>query len=510
MSEILEQPSRPIRKVLIANRGEIAVRVIRACRELGIRTVAVFSDADRAALHVRYADEAYHIGPPPPRESYLMIDKIIDVARRSQADAIHPGYGFLSEREAFSAACQDAGIIFIGPRPESIATMGDKQAARATVKKAGVPTIPGTEMGLRNDEIIAAANTVVGYPLIVKAAAGGGGKGMRIVRRPEDLEGALAAARREAENAFGDGTVYLERLLEGARHIEIQILADMHGNTIHLGERDCSIQRRHQKLVEESPSPFLDDDLRRRMGTMAIKAAEAVNYLNAGTIECLVDKDRNFYFLEMNTRIQVEHAVTEIVYGVDLVKEQIRIARGRKMGLSQQELHIQNHAIECRINAEDPFNRFLPSTGTVSVHLAPTGPGIRLDSGIYAGYEVTPYYDSMLSKLICWGKTRPEAIRKMSRALQEYRIMGLKTNIPFHQRLMDSHHFISGKFDIGFVERVNIMEPGAADERNEEIAAIVATLVAHQNAQHAAQVISPNERDTSNWKWIGRYERMHR
>jgi acetyl-CoA carboxylase biotin carboxylase subunit len=510
MTDQANSPSRPIRKVLIANRGEIAVRVIRACRELGIRTVAVFSDADRAALHVRYADEAYHIGPPPPRESYLKIDTIIDVARKAGVDAIHPGYGFLSEREAFAGACQDVGIIFIGPRPEAIATMGDKQAARATVKKAGVPTIPGTEMGLRDEEIIYAAHNIVGFPLMVKAAAGGGGKGMRIVRRPEDLESSLAAARREAENAFGDGTVYLERLLEGARHIEFQVLADMHGNTIHLGERDCSIQRRHQKLVEEAPSPFLDDDLRRRMGEMAVKAAQSVNYLNAGTIECLVDKDRNFYFLEMNTRIQVEHAVTEIVYGVDLVKEQIRIARGRKMGLTQEGLRIVNHAIECRINAEDPFNRFLPSTGTVEVHLAPTGPGIRLDSGIYAGYEVTPYYDSMLAKLICWGHTRPEAIRKMSRALEEYRIMGLKTNIPFHQRLMDSHHFISGKVDIGFVERVNIMEGERQNARNSEIAAIMATLVAHHEAQQAAQIISPNQRDTSNWKWVGRYERMHR
>ncbi len=503
-------PSRQITKVLIANRGEIAVRVIRACRELGIRTVAVYSDADRAALHVRYADEAYYIGPPPPRESYLKIDTIIDVARKSGADAIHPGYGFLSEREAFSAACADAGIIFIGPRPDSIAAMGDKQSARTIVKKAGVPTIPGTEMGLGDDAIIHAANHEIGFPLMVKAAAGGGGKGMRIVRRAEDLESALAAARREAENAFGDGTVYLERLLEGARHIEFQILADLYGNTIHLGERDCSIQRRHQKLVEEAPSPFLDDDLRRRMGEMAVRAAQAVDYVNAGTIECLVDKNKNFYFLEMNTRIQVEHAVTELVTGVDLVREQIRIARGRRLDISQDDIRITNHAIECRINAEDPYNRFLPSTGTVTVHLAPTGPGVRLDSSIYAGYEVTPYYDSMLAKLVCWGATRPEAIRRMSRALGEYRIMGLKTNLPFHQKLMDSHHFISGKVDIGFIENNPLLMRESEDRSNDEIAAILATLVTHQQQQHAAQVISPNERDTSNWKWVGRYERMHR
>jgi acetyl-CoA carboxylase biotin carboxylase subunit len=499
----------PITKVLIANRGEIAIRVIRACRELGIRTVAVYSDADRQALHVRYADEAYHIGPPAPRESYLVIDKLLDVAKRSGADAVHPGYGFLSEREAFAQACIDAGITFIGPRPHAIATMGDKQSARETVKKAGVPVIPGTEPGLTDEELGNAARDHVGFPLMVKAAAGGGGKGMRVVRSIEELPGALGAAHREAENAFGDGTVYLERLVEGARHIEFQILADMHGNTIHLGERECSIQRRHQKLVEESPSPFLDDDLRLRMGEMAVKAAQSVDYLNAGTIECLVDKDRNFYFLEMNTRIQVEHAVTEMVTGVDLVKEQIRIARGRRMSHTQDEIHINGHAIECRINAEDPFNRFLPSTGEIALHLPPTGPGVRLDSGIYAGYEVTPYYDSMLAKLIVWGASRSEAIRCLSRALKEYRIMGLKTNIPFHQKLVDSHHFISGKFDTSFVE--HYFNPSTDPARQvPEIAAILATLVEHHNKQQAAQIISPNERDTSNWKWVGRYERIHR
>src|SRR5215475_6437691 len=350
-----------ITKVLVANRGEIAVRIIRACKELGIQTVAVYSDADRAALHVRYADEAYHIGPPPPRESYLVIDKIIYVARKSGADAIHPGYGFLSEREAFSQACIDAGITFIGPRPHAIQTMGDKQAARETVKKAGVPIVPGTEPGLTDEEIVYAANNIVKYPLLVKAAAGGGGKGMRVVRSADELESALAAAHREAENAFGDGTVYLERLVEGARHIEFQILADMHGHTIYLGERECSIQRRHQKLVEEAPSPFMDDDLRLKMGKMAVKAAQSVEYLNAGTIECLVDKDKNFYFLEMNTRLQVEHGVTELVTGVDLVKEQIRIARGRRMGPTQNSMNPTGWAIECRVNAEDPYNNFMPS-----------------------------------------------------------------------------------------------------------------------------------------------------
>lgn len=500
--------TRQLTKVLIANRGEIAVRIIRACRELGIRTVAVFSDADRRALHVRYADEAYHIGPPPPRESYLSIGKLIDIARRSGADAIHPGYGFLSEREAFAGACQEAGIIFVGPPPDAIRTMGDKQTARETVKKAGVPIVPGTEPGLGDEELLRAAEKI-GYPVMVKAAAGGGGKGMRIVRAPEDLPAALASAHREAENAFGDGTVYLEKMIENARHIEIQVLADMHGNTIWLGERECSIQRRHQKLVEEAPSPFVNEEMRRKMGAVAVAAAQAVNYVNAGTIEFIVDKNRNFYFLEMNTRLQVEHPVTELVTGVDLVKEQLRISRGRKMDPTQESIQIRGHAIECRINAEDPYNNFLPSIGTVSLHLAPTGPGVRLDSGIYAGYEVTPYYDSMLGKLVVWGSNRPQAIRRLSRALSEYRIMGLKTNLPFHQKLVDSHHFISGKFDTSYIEQYFSPEIDQT-HLDPESAAIIATLVAHQDRQKAAQIIAPPERDTSNWKWIGRYERMHR
>jgi acetyl-CoA carboxylase, biotin carboxylase subunit len=500
--------TKQITKVLIANRGEIAVRIIRACRELGIQTVAVYSEADRAALHVRYADEAYFIGAPPPRESYLNIDRIIDVARKSGADAIHPGYGFLSEREAFAGACIDAGLIFIGPTPDAIRTMGDKQEARETVKRAGVPLVPGTEPGLNDAELMSAAERI-GFPVMVKAAAGGGGKGMRVVRRKEDLADAIAAAHREAENAFGDGTLYLEKLVENARHIEFQVLADNYGNTIHLGERECSIQRRHQKLVEEAPSPFMDEDLRQRMGATAVAAAQSVSYRNAGTIEFLVDKDKNFYFLEMNTRIQVEHPVTELVTGVDLVKEQIRIARGRRMALTQDTIQINGHAIECRINAEDPYNNFMPSVGEVTLHLSPTGPGVRLDSGIYAGYEVTPYYDSMLAKLVAWGSNRPQAIRRLARALDEYRIMGLKTNLPFHLKLVDSHHFISGKFDTSFIE--HYFNP-TVDPKSlrPEAAAIIATLVAHHKQQQAAQIISPNDRDTSNWKWVGRYERMHR
>jgi acetyl-CoA carboxylase biotin carboxylase subunit len=505
------EPTLKINKVLIANRGEIAVRVIRACRELGIETVAVYSEADRTALHVRYADEAVLIGSPAPRDSYLRIDRILQTAKRVGADAIHPGYGFLSERADFSQACQDEGIIFIGPPPGAIATMGDKQAARATVMKAGVPVVPGSEPGARDEEILAIAERV-GFPIMVKAAAGGGGKGMRAVRRAEDLQGALAAARREAESAFGDGSVYIEKMIDGARHIEFQILADTHGNTVHLGERDCSIQRRHQKLVEEAPSAFLDDDLRQRMGEMAVRAAEAVGYVNAGTIECLVDKDKNFYFMEMNTRLQVEHPVTEVMTGVDLVKEQIRIARGRRMGPTENFLHPKGWAIECRINAEDPYNNFMPSVGPITTLLTPSGPGVRVDSGVYRGFEISPYYDSMIAKVICWGDDRAEAMLRMRRALSEFTIMGVKHNIPFHVNLLNSFTFIAGRFDTKFVEERFSMDTyeDAAPDSEVEAAAIAATLFAHRKAQLASQVVTRNERDTSNWKWMSRWERMNR
>jgi len=500
-----------VTKVLIANRGEIAVRIIRACRELGIPTVAVYSEADRNAMHVRSADEAYLIGAPPARESYLKIDTIIDVARKSGADAIHPGYGFLAEREDFAQACADSGITFIGPKPSSIAAMGDKAVARATVTKAGVPIVPGTEGegGLSDEEIIAVAPQI-GFPLLIKATAGGGGKGMREVFNPEDMPNALASARREAESAFGDGNVYLEKLVTGARHIEIQIMADMHGNVIYLGERECSIQRRHQKLLEEAPSPFVDgdEDLRKRMGDVACKAAAAVGYINAGTIEFLVDKEKNFYFLEMNTRLQVEHPVTELVTGIDIVKEQIRIARGRKLSREQHEIKLNGWAIECRVNAEDPYNNFMPSTGTVTASILPTGPGVRVDTGVYSGYTIPRYYDSMISKVICWGETRGEAILRMRRALEEYKIVGVKTNIPFHQNLLDSHRFMAGQFDTRFLEeRFHI---GEESPKHPDIAAILATLVAHHQTQHAAQIVQRGARDASNWKWVGRYERMHR
>ena len=499
-------------KVLVANRGEIAVRIIRACRELGIGTVAVFSEVDRNALHVRYADEAYLIGPAPSRESYLRADKIFEVAKKSGADAIHPGYGFLAEREDFAAKCADLGITFIGPKPSSIAAMGDKGKARATVIKAGIPVVPGTEaVGNMTDDDLLGTAPSIGFPLLIKATAGGGGKGMREVKSLEEMPTLLASARREAESSFGDGNVYLEKLVEGARHIEFQIMADSFGNVIHLGERECSIQRRHQKLLEESPSSFLDDDLREKMGSIAVKSAHAVDYVNAGTIEFLVDKERNFYFLEMNTRLQVEHPITEMVTGVDIVAEQLRIARGRQLSYTQEQIKQNGHAIECRINAEDPFNNFMPSTGRITHSLLPTGPGVRIDTGVFPGFEITPFYDPMIAKLIVWGETRGQAILRMRRALEEYRIVGVRTNIPFHQTLMDSHRFMGGQFDTRFVEeRFSMDDAIESRTANSEIAAILATLVAHQQSELSAQRVQRNERDTSNWKWVGRWERMHR
>jgi acetyl-CoA carboxylase biotin carboxylase subunit len=499
-------------KVLVANRGEIAVRIIRACRELGIDTVAVYSEVDRSALHVRQADEAYLLGKAAAKDSYLRGDKIIEIAKKSGAGAIHPGYGFLAERDDFSQAVEDADLVFIGPRASAIAAMGDKAIARNTVTQAGVPVVPGTEGegDLRDEDLIRIAPEV-GFPLLIKATAGGGGKGMREVTEAEQLPELLDSARREADAAFGDGNVYLEKLILDARHIEFQILADGHGNLIHLGERECSLQRRHQKLLEEAPSPFMDTELRQQMGDVACKAAKAVDYLNAGTIEFLVDSKRNFYFLEMNTRLQVEHPVTEIVTGIDIVREQIRIARGRKLTHKQEDLAINGWAIECRINAEDPYNSFLPSTGVLSSVIAPSGPGVRVDTGVYAGFEISPYYDSLISKLICWGDTRGEAILRMRRALEEYRLLGVKTNIPFHQKIMDSHRFMGGQFDTRFVEERFSMDDQEQDrEEFEQIAAIIATLITHREIQQSSQIVRRGKRDTSNWKWVGRWERMHR
>jgi acetyl-CoA carboxylase biotin carboxylase subunit len=495
-------------KVLVANRGEIAVRVLRACEELGLATATVYSDADRTALHVRYADEAYPIGPAPAKDSYLRIDRILDVAIRARVDAIHPGYGFLAENPQFARACQEANIAFVGPPPEVITAMGNKIEARCTMKATGVPIVPGTEEPLRDDDLAQVANHI-GYPLFIKAAAGGGGKGMRVVHQPGELSSAIAAARREAEAAFGDGALYLERIIEGARHIEFQILADEFGNVVHLGERECSIQRRHQKLIEEAPSIVLDEKLRQRIGEMAVRAARAAGYVNAGTIEFLLDKDKNFYFLEMNTRLQVEHPVTELVSGVDIVKEQLRISSGRKLRYRQDDIRVSGWAIECRITAEDPHNNFLPSLGRITHLDEPTGPGVRVESGIYEGFEISLYYDPLIAKLAVWGETRGEAILRMRRALREYHINGIKTSIPLHQQLLDSTSFIGGHFDTTFLEDRFAFTVEAAAE-HESIAAIAAALIAHQKRQQAA-ILMPRQSPAGNpWKMTGRLEALRR
>lgn len=503
-----------LKKILVANRGEIAVRIIRSCREMEIPTVAVYSDADRHSLHVRYADEAYYIGPSKASESYLRIDKILEIAHKSGADAIHPGYGFLAERADFSQSCQDQGISFIGPKPSAIAAMGDKQVARDTVSRAGVPVVPGTEgQGDLSDEELLEIAPEIGFPLLIKPSSGGGGKGMREVANIKEMPGLLTASRREAESSFGDGNIYLEKLIQGARHIEIQILADQHGNVIHLGERECSIQRRHQKLVEEAPSPFIGEDqnLRDKMGEVAVQAARAVDYINAGTIEFLVDKDKNYYFLEMNTRLQVEHPVTEAVTGIDIVKEQIRIAAGLPLQYQQYEIEIHGWALECRINAEDPYRGFLPSTGRITQSLLPAGPGIRIDSGVYSGFTISPYYDALITKLIVHEQTREETIARMKRALEEYRVIGVRTNIPFHQALMENQDFLDGNFDTQFVkDEVPPFSGIQKDKDLPEVAALAAVLATHDRTYRSAILIRRAKRDTSNWKWVGRWERTNK
>jgi acetyl-CoA carboxylase biotin carboxylase subunit len=496
------------RKILVANRGEIAVRVLRACRELGLASVAVYSDVDRTSLHVRYADEAYHIGPPPATQSYLCIDKIIDVAKKAEADAIHPGYGFLAENPAFARACRDAGLAFIGPSPESMEAMGDKAAARRTSAEVGIPIVPGTDHEIEDEEEAKAVAKEIGFPLLVKAAVGGGGKGMRTVQSPEELPFAVAAARREAQSTFGDGAIYLERLVEGAKHIEVQILGDQHGNIVSLGERECSLQRRHQKLLEEAPSMALDDELRGRLGEAAIALARAAEYTNVGTVEFLLDKEKNFYFLEMNTRLQVEHPVTELVSGVDIVKEQLRIASGRALRYSQEDIKIKGWAMECRVCAEDPYDNFLPSTGCITGLQEPTGPGVRVDSGIYEGFDVSLYYDPLISKLSVWGETRGEAILRMRRALEEYRITGVKTNIPFHQQIVNNTEFIYGQIDTTFVENRFAMQ--LTDGRDlARAAAIAAAMVAHERRPSMSAVPSGEQAPaSSSWKIAGRWEAM--
>jgi acetyl-CoA carboxylase biotin carboxylase subunit len=496
-----------LKKVLVANRGEIAVRIIRACQELGLDAVGVYSEVDRMAPHVRMAQEAYPIGPAQATESYLRGDKMIEVAKACGADGIHPGYGFLAENADFAEAVIAANLTWIGPPPEAIRLMGDKVTARETMANAGVPLVPGIgKAGSMSDADLLAAAQDVGFPLLVKAAAGGGGKGMRHVHRLEDLPEAIRTARREALSAFGDDRVYLEKFIENARHIEIQILGDEHGNVIHLGERECSIQRRHQKLVEEAPSPVVDEELRQKMGAIAVAAAKAVNYCSAGTMEFVLDKDRKFYFLEMNTRLQVEHPVTEMVTGVDIVKEMLRIASGRKLRYEQKDIQVKGWAIECRILAEDPHNNFMPSIGRISGLTNPTGPGVRLDSGIYFGSEITPYYDSMLAKLIVLGETRGEAILRMRRALEEFRITGLATTIPLHIQLMNSTRFQAGQFDTGFLEH-NFSFNQTPHPTSIRVAAVAATLVAHQRNK---QAILLHQAGPSPWRLYGRREALDR
>jgi acetyl-CoA carboxylase, biotin carboxylase subunit len=438
------------KKILIANRGEIALRVIRAARELGIKTVAVYSEADRDSLHVKFADEAVCIGPPPSKESYLNIPRLIAAAEVTDADAIHPGYGFLAENANFADICASSGIVFIGPRPDAITSMGDKALAKETMKKAGVPVVPGSEGVISDLTHAKKVAQEIGFPVIIKATAGGGGRGMRIVRAIDELENAYFTASHEAETAFSNASVYIEKYIEEPRHVEIQIMADQYGTVIHFGERDCSIQRRHQKLVEESPSPALTSEIREAMGIAAIKGTKSVKYLGAGTVEFLLDKDKNFYFMEMNTRIQVEHPVSEEVMGVDLLQMQIRVAAGER--LKKVQAKPQWHVIECRINAEDPAAGFRPSPGKITSMHFPGGFGVRVDTHVYAGYFVPPYYDSLIAKLIVKGKTREEAVTKMYYALDEFIIEGIKTTIPFHKKLMLNEKFRSGNFDTKFIE----------------------------------------------------------
>lgn len=447
-------------KILIANRGEIAVRIIRACRELGIYSVAVYSEADRDSLHVKLADEAYCIGPTLSKDSYLNFTNLMSVATLTEADAIHPGYGFLAENADFAEICERCNITFIGPSPDAISRMGDKSVAKQTMKEAGVPVIPGSDGLIVEVEDAIRIAREIGYPVIIKATAGGGGKGIRIAENEESLIQQITTARQEAEKAFGNAGVYLEKYLTGMKHVEIQIIADKYGNVVHLGERDCSVQRRRQKLVEEAPCPVLTPEIRERMGEAAVRAAKAVQYSGAGTLEFLLGPDGNFYFMEMNTRIQVEHPVTEMITGVDIIKEMIMVAQGEALSISQEDVQIDGWAIECRINAEDPDRNFMPSPGQIDFYLAPGGFGVRVDSAAYPGYMISPHYDSMIAKLIVWGKTREEAIERMKRALIEFAIDGIKTTIPFHLKLLNHPKFLKGDFDIKFLEEYDVNKQG--------------------------------------------------
>jgi acetyl-CoA carboxylase biotin carboxylase subunit len=477
-----ETGARVFDKILIANRGEIALRVIRAAHELGVKAVAVYSEPDRLSPHVLAADEAFCIGPAPSAQSYLRGDTIIDVAQKTGAQAIHPGYGFLSERAPFIQAVRDAGLVFIGPSPDAVTAMGDKTAARARMIDAGVPVVPGTKEALADAAEARRVAGEIGYPVLLKAAAGGGGKGMRIVQAEDEIERAFDVAGNEAQAAFGDRSVYIEKFLEGPRHIEIQLLADRHGTTLHLGERECSIQRRHQKLIEEAPSAVLTPEERAAMGQMAVAAARAVNYEGAGTVECLY-QNGEFYFLEMNTRIQVEHPVTELVTGIDLVQWQIRIAAGEKLPWTQDDVRFSGHAIECRITSEDPFNSFLPSTGRIGELTLPTGPGVRWDGGIATGVEVGLSYDPMLAKLIVYAPTRIEAVERMKRALLELRVDGVDTSVPFHLRVMDEPDFRAGRLDIKYLEKHDELLAAGPSDDDVRVAALAAALLEEERRQ---------------------------
>ncbi|HEY1391068.1 MAG TPA: acetyl-CoA carboxylase biotin carboxylase subunit [Ktedonobacterales bacterium] len=510
----------PFDTVLIANRGEIALRVIRACRDLGLKSVAVYSDADRTATHVRMADEAVHIGPAPASESYLSIPRILDAARQANAGAIHPGYGFLSENPDFADACARAGQRFVGPPGRVMREMGEKTAARRVARAAGVPIVPGYDTGLDDMREAARLAEQIGYPIMIKAAAGGGGKGIRFVHRPENLEAALRLARSEALGAFGDSSVYMEKAVIPARHIEVQIFGDTHGNVIHLGERECSIQRRHQKLIEESPSPALNEQLRAHFTEAAVRLAQAVGYVNAGTCEFLLGPDGNFYFLEVNARLQVEHPVTELVTGLDLVREQLRVAAGLPLSVTQEQISFRGHAIEARITAEDPLNRFLPASGRVTALRDPAGPGVRLDSALYDGMDIPLYYDSLLAKLICWGEDRAEAMARLRRALDEYVIAGVRTTVPFARWLLDQPRFVAGDFSTDFIAETwdadeaarQIAGDGvgaqAGDISLEEIAALAAALAAQDEGEASASRKHPAGEqasgDGSRWRALGR------
>lgn len=491
---------KQIEKILVANRGEIAIRVMRTCREMEIRTVAVYSEADRTSLHVRYAHEAYFIGAAPSSESYLNIEKIIDAAKKSGADAIHPGYGFLSENPAFARRCQQEGIVFIGPSADVMLTMGDKIKAREAMTKAGIPVVPGTEGSISDEKEALKLIREIGLPVMIKAAAGGGGKGMRLVNHEEDIEKSLRAARSEAMASFGDDAVYIEKYITSPHHIEFQILMDSHGNAVHLFERECSVQRRHQKMIEETPSPLMTPELRKIMGDTAVLAAKSVNYLGAGTIEFLVDNNLNYYFLEMNTRLQVEHPITERITGVDLVKQQIKIAMGKSLAFTQDDLVQRGHAIECRINAEDPDNNFMPAPGKVHKIKEPSGLGIRIDGYVYEGYEIPIYYDSMISKLIVWGKTREIAIQRMRRALYEYKITGVKTSIKFLEKIMVCKDFVDGNYDTHFIEnnKENLTGEVIVDQEIEDMVIISAYI---DYLERLNKVYSSKEFQPANSRW---------